>query len=176
MRKGLPKHGAEILAVLLAAVAGVVAAWYVWSPSMTIEAMADAAARRDDTALTAHMDMVALRADMRKVAEDNLRQNVPSGRVVLDHRAITEILVGRLIDDVFSARGTRRILRDQVNPQASRRTLSYRISFDTPNQFTARVDAPTRIDLKFTRHGAHWMLSSIRNTPTRAVPEPQKYI
>lgn len=175
MRRGVARTAAAIGSVIVATTGAIVASWYIWSPAMTLEAMADAAARRDAVAVSSHMDMPALRADMRRVVQENLRRNIPSGRVVLDHRAITEILVGRIIDGVFSPRGTGRILDEQRDPELSRQALSYRISLDGPNRFTAHIQAPMRIDLRFTRHGARWMLSSIRNPPAATPNRGQTY-
>lgn len=149
------------------------AVWYSCSPAMTLEAMANAAERRDGDGVAVHMDMLALRISTRMLAEETLRRNVPSDRVVLNHHVITEVLVGRVIDDIFTRHGTDRVVRGQSDPIANRGALSYRIALQGPDRFIARLDAPRRVDLLFIRHGATWLLSAIRMRPAEA---PRNYI
>lgn len=148
------------------------AAWYWLSPSMTLENMANAASRRDGKGVAAYMDMDALRASTRQDAENALRNSVPSNNVFLNHRAITEALVGKIIDDIFSPQGTRRLVEGQSDPAGNRHALAYRIILNGPNRFVARIDAPERVDLLFIRHGADWLLSAIHSRPEEP---PEKY-
>lgn len=165
----IAKRFVAIVTCTSAVFMSLVAIWYWFSPSMTLEAMADAAARKDGVAVASYMDMDALRSDTRAAAEETLKAIAPSGEVVLNHRAITEILIGKVIDEVFSTNGTSRLLENQADPHSTRNALRYRILVTGPNKFIARIENPARVDLVFIRHGAEWLLSSIRERPPRQV-------
>jgi hypothetical protein len=165
----VPLHTLKLTAALVSGAAlgvGTVGAWYVVTPKMTVEAMADAAASKDGARLVQYMDMKALRADMRRRAAIVISDRYPLGRtkVVIDPRRVTEALAGKVIDEVFSPRGTDRMLARNRVPTAPG-DVAYVILRGGPNQFTARFDSPRRVDLLFSRHGAGWKLSGIAARP-----------
>lgn len=152
----------------------VISGWYIITPKMTVEAMAMAAANGDGKRLAAYMDMDALRADMRRRTAIALSDRFPLGsnRVIIDPRRVTEALAGKVIDDVFSRKGTDRILSKEHGKIASK-DVTYVILRGGPNNFTARLDSPRRVDLLFSRQGAGWRLSGIA---MRAAGKPELII
>lgn len=127
-------------------------------------AMTEAIARRDGAALASYMDMDALRLSTRIGAEGVIRRAYPGGRVHLDPHGITEALIGKTIDRIFSPKGTQEMLRRQRKPLGTKE-VNYTIIRMGPNAFIARLDEPTRVDLMFTRHIVSWRLSSIIQRP-----------
>lgn len=138
--------------------------WYALTPRMTVEAMASAAQRGDSVDLVRHMDMTALRVDMRRRAQQALEKNTPPGLVLLDPKAVTEALVGGRIDQAFSLKGARKAL-DRKDVRRVSEHVDYRIMRNGPNAFVARLDGPRRVDLLFTRRGLTWMLTGIAARP-----------
>lgn len=146
-------------------VVGAVGSWYLVTPRMTMEAMADAAVRGDAEKLTSYMDMKELRRDMRRRASRALASRYPPGRVVLDNDLVTEALAGSLIDHAFSLEGARNAVRGHGRAIRTRADVQYRIIRDGPNHFVARLDQPRRVDLLFTRNVAGWLLTGIAQRP-----------
>jgi len=146
--------------------------WYALTPRMTVDAMASAAQRGDSANLVRHMDMTALRMDMRRRAQQALETSAPPGLVLLDPKAVTEALVGGRIDETFSLKGARKALRRKGAGRVPDH-IDYRIMRNGPNAFVARLDGPRRVDLLFTRKGLTWMLTGIAARPR---PMPQAMI
>lgn len=146
-------------------VVGAVGAWYAFTPAMTVEAMATAAIAGDGERVASYMDMEALRKDVRRQASSAIARNYPQGRVMLKPEAITEALVGSVIDRAFSLDGTKRMLKRSQREMPTREDVAYTILRDGPNHFIARLDRPRRVDLHFTRHAAGWLLSRITSRP-----------
>lgn len=142
-----------------------VGAWYVVTPQMTVEAMADAAVRGDGDRLASYMDLPELRRDTRRRASRAIADNYPPGIVVLNPGMVTEALVGRVIDQAFSIEGARRAVQGSRRAVVTRQDVQYRILRNGPNHFVARLDSPRRVDLLFTRHAAGWLLSGIMPRP-----------
>lgn len=138
--------------------------WYVVSPTLTIEAMADAAVRGDAEELVTYVDMQALRRDVRRQATRMLG-HYRTDKVRMNPDMMVEALAGEVIDKAFSIEGARQAVTGTRRAIGNRSDLRYQILRDGPNRFVARLDMPRRVDLMFTRSGAGWVLAGIRMRP-----------
>lgn len=139
------------------AVASPVIIWWDVSPYLTIKGLADASYDGDEARFHDYLDIPALRANALRRVEDDVHGSAGrSGRVRMNDHAVATLLMGPMIDRVFS-RGT---AFDMVHRKdhAYGRDVSYILMRDGPNYFEVRFTTPFPLMLKFQREGAEWKI------------------
>ncbi len=138
-------------------------AWYIFSTKMAAAALVDDIIAGDVAGIMEKVDMKSLRKDARGEVTAALKENFSeTGDVSFNHNQLTEILVGKLIDETYSEKGAERVIADKRTPYSSE-AVEYKITHKGMNRFDVRVEHPIRVELIFYRHGFRWKLSAIRN-------------
>lgn len=147
--------------------------FYNLTPNYTLKTMASAMISRDSDKVLNYIDLASVKRDIKKKAARSLEENFHDDNVIMNTDLITEILLGKQIDEKVSPRGARRALENQKS-FVSVDDLSYQIAVHGPDHFTAYIYSPKRVDLIFTRHGLSWKMTGI--SPKNEVPENQNRI
>lgn len=134
--------------------------FYNLTPKHTLNTMASAMISRDSNGVLEYVDLLSIRKDIKKKAAKTLEENFHDDNIVMNADLITEILIGKQIDERSSPKGARKALEDQKSLN-SPEDLDYEIVVHGPDHFTAYIFSPKRVDLIFTRKGLTWKLTGI---------------
>ena len=93
------------MVLTVAALATVVAGWWLASPWWTLRAMRDAAAAHDEKALSAHVDYSALRASLKAQVKRQMVGTGESGGTGSVVDVVTAMISGPLIDAAITPQG-----------------------------------------------------------------------
>lgn len=148
------------LIVGLLLVGAPLATWWAVSPYLALKGLADASRERDEQRFEAYVDLAALRENALAREEERIRRDDDrSDTVRLNDRAIASMLMGPLINRVFSRTTTFDLVHRK--DQAYGRDVSYILVRDGPNYFGVRFLSPLPLVLKFRREGFGWKIVDV---------------
>lgn len=141
----------------------VLCAWYVFSTRNAAAALVDDIVAGDVAGIMEKVDMKSIRKDAKSGIVASLKRNMSeTGGVSFNHDLLADIMVGKQIEEIYSAKGAARIIADRRTPYSSQ-DVEYEIIRKGMDRFDVHVERPIRVDLIFYRHGFRWKLSAIRN-------------
>lgn len=144
-------------------------AWYAISTRIAAASLVDDIVTGDVAGIMEKVDMESLRKDAKSGAAASLKQNMSdTGVISFNHDVLADLLVGKQIDETYSAKGAARIIADKRTPYSAE-DVEYKITRKGMNRFDVHVKRPIVVDLIFYRHGFQWKLSAIRNLGEKPV-------
>jgi len=153
-----------------------IGAWWYASPLWTLRQMRDAAQARDADKLSAYVDYLALREDLKGEMRRSIMTELGKSKQPNGFEALGSMFAMTLIDPMIDAMVTPEgvaAMFDQAKrskvqsnrpqlPQAASQPIVERKSFD---RFIVRDKDPTKASMTFTRHGLGWKLSGVDIPP-----------